>query len=155
MDDTCDQGGGTAPGLCQQDWEDAPVSVGSHQDTTWSGSKKVKEVTSLLEETRDKLQVIDVDDDDDTKRGGGKWKRNMQMSPDNGNGKKVCANANVAATSQLINMAPASDISFNGYGNIVETIVVEGAGTVEVNGTYKLCHSYDDCSSYPNKNFPV
>mmetsp|Transcript_25470 Transcript_25470/g.46850 ORF Transcript_25470/g.46850 Transcript_25470/m.46850 type:complete len:241 (-) Transcript_25470:278-1000(-) len=102
---------------------------------------EVKKKKSFLEETREKLQVIDVDDDDDAERGDGKRKSKLSLSHNNGNGKKARTDINLAAASQP-SVVPASDTS-NGEENVVEQIVVEGAGVSEVNGTYKRCQSYD------------
>lgn len=95
---------------------------------------EVKEATSFLEETRDKLQVIDVDVDDDTESGGSKRKRKVSLC---GNGKKAHTDANLPAVSQP-SVAPVRGTTA-GDENVIETIVVEGAGISEVNGTYMLC----------------
>lgn len=120
-----------------------------------AAQKEVKEATSFLEETLDKLQVIDVDDDDDTESGDGKRKSKVSLSHNNGNGGEARTDANLAAASQP-SVAPASVTSSNGDENVVEKVVVEGAGTSEVNGTYKLCQSHDDCLfAFVDRDIPV
>mmetsp|Transcript_16500 Transcript_16500/g.29928 ORF Transcript_16500/g.29928 Transcript_16500/m.29928 type:complete len:241 (-) Transcript_16500:1235-1957(-) len=115
---------------------------------------EVKKKKSFLEETREKLQVIDVDEDDDTESGDGKRTGEVKLSPNHGSGKKARTDSNMAAASQP-SVVPASDTS-NGEENVVEQIVVEGAGVSEVNGTYKRCQpSYHDFPFSLDKNVPV
>lgn len=111
---------------------------------------EVKAASSFLVETRDKLQVIDVDndDDDDTNREGRKLKRKASLSPDSGREKKSRNEANVAApvSRPLPSVASASDTPSSGRENVVEQILVEGAGVDRANGTYQLsrsCCNYD------------
>ena len=80
---------------------------------------EVKEATSFLEETCDKLHVIDVDEDDDMESGGRKRKRKVSLC---GNGKKARTDANLPAASQP-SVAPASDTT-TGNENVIEQIVI-------------------------------
>lgn len=55
---------------------------------------EVKKAKSFLEDTREKLQVIDVDEDDDTESGNDGRTGEVKLSPNHGSGKKARTDSN-------------------------------------------------------------
>ena len=107
---------------------------------------EVKEATAFLKETREKLQVIDVDEDDGVEISARKRKRKTEAllppdEPENGIEKKV-----------RVDFSTDDDAMLYAIG---KSIVMAEAGTVEANGTYRLCRSYDSCLKWADTKFPV